>query len=124
MQAQYFHEARMFSDVHKCRTVLVRHFNIWNKYVLNYKKDFLGLFLGCQTSSKPFNMRAPPVTLAETLFVGVHVAKQPLDSRSPENAAVFQVKAGYSTRKAADLLVNWNSVYFRQKLWFLTSYVH
>lgn len=38
-------------------------------------------------------MRASPVTLAETVFVGMHVAKQPLDSRDLKNATIFQVKA-------------------------------
>lgn len=61
--------------------------------MFNYRKAFLGLFLGCQTSSKLFNMRASPVTFAETLFVGVHVAKQPFDSRCLKNATIFQVKA-------------------------------
>lgn len=74
--------------------------------MFNYRKTFLGLFFGHQTSSKLFNMRAPPVTLAETVFVRVHVAKQPLDSRSLENAAIFQVKAVYSTSKGGDLFVN------------------
>lgn len=69
--------------------------------MFNYRKAFLGLlFGGCQTSSKLFNLRVPPVTtLAETVFVGVYVAKQPLDSRCLKNAAVFHVEAVYSTSK-------------------------
>lgn len=74
--------------------------------MFNYRKAFLGLFFGCQTSSKLFNVRAPAVTLAETVFVRVPVAKQPLDSRSLENAAIFQVKAVYSSSKGGDLFVN------------------
>lgn len=50
-------------------------------------------------------MRAPPVTLAEIVFVGARVAKQPLDSRCLKNAAIFQVKEVYSTSKGGDLFV-------------------
>lgn len=50
-------------------------------------------------------MRAPPVTLAETVFFGVHVAKQLLDSRYLKDAAIFQVKAVNSTSKGSDLFV-------------------
>lgn len=74
--------------------------------MFNYRKAFLGLFFGRQTSSKLFNVRAPAVTLAETVFVRVRLAKQPLDSRGLENAAIFQVKAVCSSSKGGDLFVN------------------
>lgn len=54
----------------------------------NYREAFLGLCFGCQTSSKLFNMRASPVTLAETVFIEVHIAKQLLDSRCLKNAII------------------------------------
>lgn len=45
------------------------------------------------------------MTFAEIVFVGARVAKQPLHSRCLKNAAVFQVKAVYSTSKGGDLFV-------------------